>query len=195
MTARTLVRRYWPLGLIAAAIAACYPAFHYLVDFRPPDVPFVTTPSDVVAAMLDLGDVSGTDTVYDLGSGDGRIVLAAARDRGATAVGVEIDPALVDRSRAAIQTAGLTDRASVRRGDIFKQDLSRATVVMLFLKPDVNARLRSQLDTCPPGTRVVSHMFSMPGAKPAKKVAIQSTEDGLEHTLYLWVTPIEWEGK
>lgn len=193
MTARTFARRYWPLGIVLAAVAACYPAFHYLVDFRAPDVPFVTTPSDVVAGMLDLGEVSGSDTVYDLGSGDGRIVLAAARDRGATAVGIEIDPALVDRSREAIRVAGLADRATVRRGDIFKEDFTRATAIMMFLKPDVNARLRPQLDACKPGTRVVSHMFSMPGAKPAKRVAIKSSEDGVEHVLYLWVTPIEWE--
>jgi SAM-dependent methyltransferase len=193
MTVRRFVGRYWPLGVIAAAAAACYPAFHYLVDFRAPDVPFVTTPSDVVAGMLDLGEVTAADTVYDLGSGDGRIVLAAARDRGATAVGIEIDPALVDRSREAIRTAGLADRASVRRGDIFKTDFSRATVVMMFLKPDVNVRLRSQFEAMPSGTRIVSHMFSMPGAKPAKKVVIHSTEDGMDHNLYLWVTPIQWE--
>jgi SAM-dependent methyltransferase len=195
MTARTFVRRYWPLGLVVAAAAACVPAYFYLVDFRHPDVPFVTTPSDVVAAMLDLGEVTASDTVYDLGSGDGRIVLAAARDRGATAVGIEIDPALVDRSREAIRVAGLADRASVRRGDIFKQDISPATAVMLFLQPHVNERLRPQLDACKPGTRIVSHMFSMPGARPAKRVVVKSTEDGVEHVLYLWVTPIEWESK
>jgi precorrin-6B methylase 2 len=185
-------RRYWPLLIVLAALAAWYPVFDYLVDFRPPDVPFVTTPDDVVAAMLDLAEVTEADTVYDLGSGDGRIVIAAARDRGARAVGIEIDPELVDRSREAIRSAGLGDRARVWRGDIFKQDLRPATVITMYLEPGVNEQLRPQFERLKPGTRIVSHWFRMRGARPVRKIMVKST-DRVEHPVYLWVTPIEWE--
>jgi SAM-dependent methyltransferase len=188
------IRRYrWSILIVLVAVALWWPAFNYLVDFRTPDVPFVTTPHDVVKSMLDLAAVTEKDTVYDLGSGDGRIIIAAGRDRGAHAVGIEIDPELVARSGTAIREAGVADRVQVWRGDIFKQNLSGATVITIFLQPLVNVQLRPQLDRLRPGIRIVSHMFSMPGAKPAKKVNVKSDEDGLEHTLYLWVTPIEWE--
>jgi protein-L-isoaspartate O-methyltransferase len=188
------VRRYkWSILIVFLAAAAWWPAFNYLVDFRPPDVPFVVTPNDVVARMLDLAEVSESDTVYDLGSGDGRIVIAAARDRRARAVGIELNPDLADQSREAVRSAGLADRVTIRRGDIFKQDLTPATVVTMYLKPLVNVQLRPQLDQLRPGTRVVSHMFSMPGAKPAQRIEVQSTETGLAHTIYLWIAPIEWE--
>lgn len=189
------VRRYrWSILIVLVAAGAWWPAYNYLSDFRPPDVPFVPTPNDVVAAMLDLAEVTEADTVYDLGSGDGRVVIAAARDRGASAVGIELDPDLADRSREAVRAAGLADRVTIRRGDAFKQDLTPATVVTMYLKPLVNAQLRPQLDRLRPGTRVVSHMFSMPGAKPARRIEVQSAETGLAHAVYLWVTPIEWEG-
>jgi precorrin-6B methylase 2 len=193
MKLRAFVRRYkWSILIVLVVAAAWWPAFRYLSDFRQPDVPFVTTPNDVVTAMLDLAEVGENDVVYDLGSGDGRILLAAA-GRGARAVGVEIDPDLVDSSRQAVRSAGLADRVTVRRGDIFRQDLTPATVITTYLKPHLNAQLRPQLEQLRPGTRVVSHAFSMPGAKPAKKVTVKSAETGRDHTLYLWVTPIEWE--
>lgn len=188
-----VVRRYWPLSIVLLALAAWWWAFDYLVDFRRPDVPFITTPDEVVAAMLDLAEVTDQDTVYDLGSGDGRILLAAARDRGAKAVGIEIDPELVERSREAIAAAGLDDKIRVVRGDIFKQNLRPATVLTLYLKPDLNVRLRPQIDNLRPGTRIVSHQFSMHGARPVRTVQFVSPKTGREHTLYLWVTPIEWE--
>jgi len=188
-----LVRRYWPVLLVLMAASAWWPAFSYLVDFRQPDVPFVTTPDSVVAAMLDLAEVGETDTVYDLGSGDGRIVIAAARDRAARAVGIEINPELVERSRQAVSAAGLEDRVQLWRGDIFKQDLRPATVITMYLKPDVNARLRPQLQRLRPGTRIVSHVYRIPGATPARTVSVYSPETRGEHVLYLFVTPIEWE--
>jgi protein-L-isoaspartate O-methyltransferase len=185
-------RLRWSALIIAVALVAWWWAFQYLSDFRPPDVPFVTTPKDVVSAMLDLADVGESDVVYDLGSGDGRVLMAAAR-RGARSLGIEIDPELVTQSQEAVREAGLSRLITVRRGDIFKQDLRGATVITMYLKPLVNVQLRPQLDRLRPGTRIVSHMFSMPGAKPAKKVEVKSAETTLEHTLYLWVTPIEWE--
>jgi SAM-dependent methyltransferase len=189
-----ILRRYrWSIGLVLVAAALWRPAFNYLVDFRDPDVPFVTTPDDVLSAMLDLAEVSEGDTVYDLGAGDGRIVIAAARDRGARGVGIEIVPELVDRANEAIRAAGLADRVKMRRGDMFKQDLTPATVVTMYLKPTINAQLRPQLEKLRPGTRVVSHQFSMRGARPTKKITVKSAKTGLEHPLYLWVAPIEWE--
>jgi protein-L-isoaspartate O-methyltransferase len=194
MTAFRFVRRYkWSILIVLAAVAAWWPAFNYLADFRPPDVPYVPTPNDVVAAMLDLAEVTEADTVYDLGSGDGRVVIAAARDRGAHAVGIEIDPELAEQSREAVRAAGLADRVTIRRGDIFKQDLTPATVVAMYLKPLVNVQLRPQFDQLRPGTRIVSHMFSMPGARPTKRIEVRSAETGLEHSVYLWVVPIEWD--
>jgi SAM-dependent methyltransferase len=187
------VRRYWPLLLVLAAVAAWWPMLDYLSDFRRPDVPLVHTPHEVVAAMLDLAEVTPEDLVYDLGSGAGRILLPAVRDRGARAVGIEIDPELVESSREALRAAGVAERARVRRGDIFKQDLTPAKVITRFLHPHVNVRLRPQLDKLQPGTRIVSHMFSMPGAKPVKKVACKDNETNYEYTLYLWVAPIQWE--
>ncbi len=192
MKLRAFVRRWWPLGIVLAVAALWWPAFSYLIDFREPDVPFVTTPPDVVAAMLDLAEVSEDDTVYDLGSGDGRIVIAAAR-RGARAIGVEIDPELAEQSREAVREAGLADRAKIRRGDIFRQDFSPATVVTMYLMPNLNTQLRPQLDKLRPGTRIVSHWFSMPGARPVKKITVLSSEDKIKHDIYMWVTPIEWE--
>lgn len=193
MKLANFARRYrWSILVVLAALGGCWWAYHYLADFRPPDVPFVTTPDDVVNAMLDLAEVTEKDVVYDLGSGDGRIPLAAG-GRGARAVGIEIDPELVEQSRARVRGQGLTERVTIRRGDMFKQDLTPATVITVYLKPLVNAQLRPQLDQLRPGTRIVSHMFSMPGAKPTKKVEVPSAESRAGHTLYLWVTPIEWE--
>jgi len=192
MRVRAFVRRWWPIGIILLIGALWWPAFTYLVQFREPDVPFVTTPHDVVTAMLDLAEVCENDTVYDLGSGDGRIVIAAAR-RGARAVGIEIDTELAEQASDAIRDAGLADRATIRRGDLFMQDFAPATVVTLYLMPNVNTRLRSQLEKLRPGTRIVSHWFSMPGAKPVKKITVMSSEDKIKHDIYLWVTPIEWE--
>jgi hypothetical protein len=192
MKLNSFVRRWWPLGIILLAAGMWWPAFNYLIDFRDPDVMFITTPKDVVEAMLDLAEVSTDDTVYDLGSGDGRIVISAC-DRGSRAVGFEIDPKLVDLSEQAICAAGVADRAKIKRGDLFKQDLSPATVVTLYLKPDLNSRLRPQLEKLRPGARVVSHTFSMPGAKPTRKITVKSPETGMDHLIYLWVAPIEWE--
>jgi SAM-dependent methyltransferase len=189
----SFVRRYrWSILIVLLALIGWWAAFNYLIDFRTPDVAFVPTPHKVVAAMLDLAEVSEDDTVYDLGSGDGRVLLAAA-GRGARAVGIEIDPDLVERSRQAVLEAGLADRITIRRGDLFKQDLTPATVVTMYLMPDLNVQLRPQLDRLRPGTRVVSHMFGIQGAKPVKHVDVSCAETSMDHPIYLWVTPIKWE--
>jgi precorrin-6B methylase 2 len=148
-----------------------------------PDVVFVPTPPEVVAAMLDLAEVTAKDTVYDLGSGDGRIVIAAAK-RGAHAVGYEVRPELLVQGRESIQKEGLKDRAEIREGDLFEADLSRASVVTLYLLPSLNLKLMPKLQKeLKPGSRIVSHAFDMGTWKP------DATKQVEGRTIYLWRIP------
>ena len=152
------------------------------------DVPDVRTPLTVVNEMLRLADVTASDVVYDLGSGDGRILIAAGRDRGARGVGLEIDPVLVAQSTERARRLGLADRLSFRQQDLFEADLTPATVVTLYLSPDLNRRLRPKLlSELRPGARIVSHNFDMGDWAPARTLQVSSNEGS--HTLYLWVVP------
>ncbi len=154
------------------------------------DVPYVQTPGPVVARMLELADVQASDFVYDLGSGDGRIAIAAVRDRGAKgAFGVEIDPRLVDEARANAERAGVSGRVSFEVQDLFTTDFSRASVVTMYLLPDVNLKLRPTLLGMPAGTRVVSHQFDMGDWAP------DLHERQGRRNLYLWVVPARLHGK
>ena len=151
-------------------------------------VPDVRTPTPTVRAMLELAGVSGRDVVYDLGSGDGRIVIAAAREFGARGVGVEIDPALVAESRASARRLGLTERVRIVEQDLFQADLRKATVVTLYLSVELNRRLRPKLlSELAPGSRIVSHDFDMGDWTPDRVVRIH--DDGRDRVLYLWVVP------
>lgn len=146
-------------------------------------VPFVPTPQEVVDKMIELGGVKKGDTVYDLGSGDGRIVITAAK-KGARAVGFEIDPDLLKESRENIKKAGVENLAEIRQQDILTVDLSPANVVTMYLLPDVNLKLRPNvLKQMKPGSRVVSHAFDMGDWKPDK------TERVNGRTVYLWTVP------
>jgi SAM-dependent methyltransferase len=152
------------------------------------EVPDVRTPLVVVDEMLSLAGVSADDVVYDLGSGDGRILIAAARDRGARGVGLEIDPALVAQSTERARRLGLADRLSFREQDLFEADLRPATVVTLYLSPELNRRLRPKLlGELRPGARIVSHNFDMGDWAPDRTLRVSSHEGS--HTLYLWVVP------
>ncbi|CAN5531744.1 hypothetical protein BH11PLA2_BH11PLA2_39180 [soil metagenome] len=187
------LKRYRGLILfLLLAAGAWYAVFDYLIDFRNPDVPFVVTPHDVVDEMLNLAEAKPGDMLVDLGSGDGRVLIAAGK-RGITSRGIEIDPEWADKSRVLIAEAGLSDKAKVVRGDIFRENFKDATVVTMFLKVDLNARLRPQIDQLKPGTRIVSHMWSMPGATPVKTIDVKSPADGHEHRVHLWITPISWK--
>jgi len=147
------------------------------------DVPYVPTPRPVVAAMLDLVELTPSDYLIDLGSGDGRIVVAAAQ-RGARALGVDIDPARVSEGYAAAQLAGVEARTSFRRQDIFDTPIREATVVTAYLLPAINMRLRPRLLTeLRPGTRLVTHAFTMGEWQPDAHRAI----DG--RNIYLWIVP------
>ena len=143
----------------------------------------VPTPDAVVEKMLDMAKVGKRDVVYDLGSGDGRIVIAAAR-RGARAVGVDIDPQRIKESVANAEAADVTERVQFLNRDLFEVDLSRATVVTLYLLPEVNMRLRPKLlEELRPGTRVVSHSFDMGDWKPARTVTVDGSR------IYYWTVP------
>jgi hypothetical protein len=153
-------------------------------------VPYVPTPNEVVNQMLELADVSGDDVLYDLGSGDGRIPITAAQKYGIRGTGVEIDPELVEESRNNAEAAGVSDRVEFLQQDLFETDLSEATVVTLYLLPEVNLELRSKLlRELEPGTRIVSHDFDMGEWQPEQVVRVQS--ETREHTLYYWVVPEE----
>lgn len=149
-----------------------------------PDVVYVPTREKFVDAMLELARVTKDDTVYDLGCGDGRIVIAAAKNFGASGVGIEIDPQLVKQATENAQNAGVADKVKFVEADIFKTNFKRATVVVLYLSPSVNLRLRPRLlKQLKPGTRIVSHDFGMGDWKPEKTIKID------EATFYLWTVP------
>lgn len=148
--------------------------------------PFVPTPQEVVDRMLELAQVSQGDLLYDLGSGDGRIVITAARRYGAQAVGFEIDPALVTHSQRNIKEAGVEALAEIRDQDVRTVDLSPASVVTMYLYPGANLRLRAAImRQLKPGSRVVSHDFSMGDWKP-DRVERMTDSAGLVRTIYLW---------
>lgn len=148
------------------------------------DVPYVPTPQPIVDAMLNLAGVGPNDRVYDLGSGDGRIVITAAKRHGARGVGIDIDPRRIADARENAKRAGVSERVEFRQGDVFEADFSDATVVTLYLLPDVNRRLRPRLiNELRPGTRIVSHAFDMGSWPPLK------TREVGPARLYYWVVP------
>ncbi len=151
---------------------------------KTPDVPYVPTPQTVVDEMLKIAAVTKDDVVYDLGSGDGRIVITAAKKYGARGVGVDISSERVEEANANAREAGVTDRVRFMQQDLFQTDIKEATVVTLYLLPDVNLRLRPKLlSDLKPGTRVVSHSFDMGDWKPDKTVEV----DG--RSIYYWIIP------
>jgi len=148
------------------------------------DVPYVATPQETVSAMLRLANVSKNDTVYDLGSGDGRIPITAAQRYGARGVGIEIKPSLAQRARKNAKLSGVSDKVEFRRQDIFKTDFSEATVVTMYLFPKVNMKLRPMLfEQLEPGTPVVSHSFDMNEWEPDSTLRVN------DDVLYLWTIP------
>jgi len=166
-------------------------------------VPFITTPDEVVHRMLALAQTRPGDLFADLGSGDGRIVIAAAREFGARGLGIELDASLVQRSRENAARAGVADRVSFVQGDVLAADISAASVVTVYLLPDLMNRLQTRfLQRLQPGTRIVSHAFTMTGWRPDGRetmhVAKAHPGQGDESSLYLWIVPAEvrgvWQG-
>src|SRR5262249_55243045 len=155
--------------------------FPLLLQAPTPDIHYVPTSNGVAEAMLKLADVTAADTVYDLGSGDGRIVIAAAQKFGARGGGVGVDPELVKAARKERPAAGVADRVTFLQQDLFKADLSDATVVTLYLSNSVNMRLRAVLQRqLKSGSRVVSHRFAMGDWQPDAERRVEGT------TIYLW---------
>jgi SAM-dependent methyltransferase len=162
---------------------------------RSPDVPYVPTTEPAVQAMLNLANVKKTDVVYDLGCGDGRIVIAAANKYGARGVGIDINPVRIDEAKANARKAGLESLVRFEENDLFLADIHEASVVTLFLLSDVNLKLRPKLlRELKPGTRIISNTFDMGDWKPDKTVNLfDSSEEnaysGLSRTLYMWTVP------
>jgi precorrin-6B methylase 2 len=181
--------------VVALASAGRWPAWGQDVapkGQKAPDVIFVPTPQEVVDAMLKLADIHPGDVLYDLGCGDGRIVVTAAKTYGVKAVGFDVDPKRIKESRENVRKSGVGDKVTITQADIFEQDLREANVVTLYLLPSLNVRLMPQLARLKPGSRIVSHSFDMKGAKPKEVVHVKLRTGG-ERTVYLWVVPWEKE--
>jgi len=179
MTRARAVALLAAVALVSACVA---------VPSGTPDILYVATPEEVGRAMLELAAVRRDDVVYDLGSGDGRLVIAAARRFGARGVGVELDAKLVQDSREAALKAGVSDRTQFLWQDIFQTDIAPATVVTVYLRQDVNLKLRPKLlRELRPGSRVVSHDFDMGDWRPDRTVRVKGP--AREHVLYLWTVP------
>ena len=145
------------------------------------EVPFVPSPDEVIEAMLKLAETTPQDTVYDLGCGDGRIVVMAAKKFGASSVGIDIDPDRIQEANEFARENGVTDKVKFREQDLFQADIHEATVVTLYLLTTVNRKLRPKLQKeLKPGTRVVSHQFDMGDWKPEKRIEIGG------RPIYLW---------
>jgi SAM-dependent methyltransferase len=173
-------RRQFLAGLGALGVAGFAPA----AELRGPDVIFVPTPSEIVDTMLKMAAVTRKDTVYDLGCGDGRIVITAAQKFGARGVGIDIDPDRVAEATENAKKAGVAGRVKIVRGDLFETDISPATVVTLYLLTELNMKLRPKLlRELNPGTRVVSHAFAMGDWKPERTADVSGTN------VYLWRIP------
>ncbi|MHC4693797.1 MAG: SAM-dependent methyltransferase [Planctomycetota bacterium] len=161
---------------------------------RKPDVIYVPTPQKVVDKMLEMAEVKKDDLVYDLGCGDGRIVVTAAKKFGCRAIGYDISPKRVKESLENVKKNNVGDLVRIEQQDIFTLDLSKANVVTLYLLPSLNVKLIPQLEKLRPGSRIVSHDFDMEGVKPDKVVTISDEDDDYgDHTIYLWTTPLKKE--
>ena len=179
MTVRSLFLLLVLAGIAVAPASAQAP-------LRSPDVIFVPTPQEVVDAMLKLAKVTKNDVVYDLGSGDGRIPITAAKTYGARGVGIDIDPQRIREANENLKAAGVGDRVKFLNQDLFTTDISEATVVTLYLLPSLNLKVLPKLNKeLKPGTRIVSHAFDMGSAKPLDTLNVNG------RTVYYWTIPIQ----
>jgi hypothetical protein len=185
------------LAVLAMLATAGFLAYAQAEERRPP---FITTPTDVVDRMLVLAQTGRSDLVVDLGSGDGRIVIAAAQKFGARGLGIELEPSLVEKSRDNARRAQVAERVSFIHGDVLVADISKATVVTVYLLPFLMDKLQTRfLDELQPGTRVVSHAFAMTGWRPDKsetmRIAGRHAGQGDESTVFMWIVPAQVRGR
>ncbi|MDP8243547.1 MAG: class I SAM-dependent methyltransferase [Candidatus Hinthialibacter antarcticus] len=202
--------RNYILLFVLIAVPGVYiylsPAVEPVSDEGPhkPDVQFLVTPHNVVDVMLSLAQLNENDLIYDLGCGDARILIAAAKKYGCRGVGYDIDPERVKESRENVKTNGLEHLVRIEEADIFTLDLSEADVIMMYLLPELNNRLVPQLQTLKPGSRIVSHYFDMNAVEGGKEFIIPHVrdesdpydlygpDDELEESpVYLWTTPLK----
>jgi SAM-dependent methyltransferase len=176
-----------PLAFTQAQKAPA-PAYEPSVGQEGKDVVWVPTPQVVVDKMLDMAKVTSEDFVMDLGSGDGRTVITAAK-RGARALGVEYNPNMVELSKRNAQKEGVSDRAQFVKADLFETDFSKATVITMFLLPDINLKLRPKILNLKPGTRIVSNTFTMGDWEPDETATLSQGCEGSWCTALLWIVP------
>ena len=172
------------LVLTALSLSAAEPK-------KKPDVGYYATTQDVVDEILRQVKVTKKDVVVDLGCGDGRFPIAAAKTYGCKGIGYEIDPEWVAKAKAKVAAEKVTDLVDIRAQDIFTADLSKVTVVCLFLLPELNMRLIPQLEKMPTGARIVTHEFDIPGLIPDRKMEYTSKQDESEHLLYFYSVPLK----
>jgi SAM-dependent methyltransferase len=180
------------LSLAAAILSTSFAVAQTPQPRRDPDVPYVPSTDDAVESMLKLAGVTKADTVYDLGCGDGRIVIAAAKNFGARGVGIDINPVRIAEARENAKKAGVENLVRFEENDLFEAQFSDATVVTLFLLSSVNLKLRPKLlAELKPGTRVVSNTFDMGDWKPEREFTVPSAsaDSYLSRRLYLWTVP------
>lgn len=194
-------KRVWlflVLGLLALYVGPLWRCVKWALSeeraFRKPDVAFITTPQKVVDKMLELAEVTEDDLLYDLGCGDARINITAAQQYGCRGIGYDISGARVEASRENVLKHGVEALVQIERADVFTLDLSPATVITLYLLPELNVKLIPQLEKLPPGVRIVSHDFDMKGVIPDQVVTIEDANDPYgDHWLFLWTTPLNKE--
>jgi SAM-dependent methyltransferase len=156
-----------------------------------PDVVYVGTPYDVVSTMLRLAQVKREDIVYDLGCGDGRMIVLAAKKYGCRGFGYDIDPERVSASIRNVKKNQVENLVQIVKADLFKLDFKDATVLSLYLLPEINEKLLPQFDKLKPGSRLVFHDYGLEGIKPNRTLHVISNEDNVGHTLYLYITPLQ----
>ncbi|OKL40437.1 SAM-dependent methyltransferase [Pontibacter flavimaris] len=172
------------LSLLVLLSATAFVQAQEAVMKRTPDVPYVPTRQAVVDAMLELANVTEDDVIYDLGCGDGRIVITAAKKYGATGTGIDINPERIQEANENAREAGVTDKVRFIEGDLFEEDFSQASVVTLYLLPAVNQKLRPKLlSQLKPGTRIVSHAFDMGDWEPEQTIEVDGSK------IYFWTVP------
>jgi SAM-dependent methyltransferase len=185
-----------PALLLTFALVGCGTTTPATPEYKPSiaqegkDVIWIPTPTDLAERMLKIANVTQNDLVYDLGAGDGKIAILAAKQFKATAIGIEFNPDMAEFARKNAQRAGVSDKVTIITGDIFKEDFSKATVVTLYLLPALNIKLRPTILAMKPGTRIVSNTFTM-----GSWIADETVQSDSGHMGYLWIVPAKVEGQ